>query len=653
MKRHILAVLLLIGAVAYSCTSIEEPLPAAQDGLATAIIEDFVLDGPATKTVVNFDSTNPSFTFTATDILGVFPTSPESGDQQRFDVKTIEGTVATFNGNGFALKEGQKYAAYYPAIIPAPEKDYIPMVYTGQVQTGKTTFGIAKADYLIATGIQPSEGVCTFSMKHVGALVVLDVTFPDAGTYTELSLTASAGSFVTEGSYDLTAPAQVGAFTTVSTAPTVTLALGENGAGFTVKRREKVRFCLMVAPKDLSTATLTLALKDSGNDQITMNLDGKNFVKGKAYLYNCAFTPVPFTDPTNLSANGTANTYIVDVDDVNALGYYFDATKAGNGESNTNTYFNTLGLPESIQYPLSGNISGAGVKAIWIENECISDLAYDATNNTITFKASGAKGNAKVTLTSGANGTGDGVWTWLIWCTDQPQTVAYHNSTSGFDFTVLDRNIGATTAVPCGEDLHAQNGMYYQFGRPTPFLKSETAVNSGIWRMTDAIALNPTTFYSSGDYFWFNPWGSASYARQIYGLLWGGWSVGLIDVWGNYLVKPMNQIPKTKYDPCPVGYQVPTYSFFWNMTLDEENNPRVGRYVAGTNCKLYFPCNGCAYDNDYLWDSDEPNYYIFLWTLNHNNSNIAYSFNAGRGGSPAFSEQIVTRGMGIRCVAEN
>ena len=650
MKRHILAAILLIGAVAYSCTSIEEPLPASQDGLATAIIEDFILDGPDTKTVVHFNGdNNPSFTFTATDILGVFPTSPEEGDQQRFDVKTIDGTTATFNGNGFALKEGQKYAAYYPAVMPAPDKENIPLDYTGQVQPGKESFGIAKADYLVAKGIEPSDGVCTFSMQHLGALVVMDVTFPDAGTFTELSLTAAGGTFTTAATLDLKAPSGFSGVTADASAATVTLALGENGAGITVKRKETVRFCLMVAPKDLSAATLTLKLKDSGNNEISMDVAGKDFTKGKAYKYTCAFTPGPLTAPTNLSAAGTANTYIVDVDDVNALGYYFDATKAGNGESFTNSYYSNCGI--TTGYPASGDISGAGVKAIWIENNCISDLAYDATNNTITFKASGSKGNAKVTLTTGADGTGDGVWTWLIWCTDVPQTVAYHNSTTGFDFTVLDRNIGAITGGP-STDIHAQVGMYYQFGRPTPFLKSETVVVSSIGTMSDALALHPDTFYSNGDLFWFNIWvGGGNYARQWLGFLWGGWSNGL---WVNdYINRPINQIPKTKYDPCPVGYQVAPYTLFNGLALGGCPDD-LGRYVAGTNDKLFIPCNGFVYNDQYLWSSqDEPNYYISLWTLNHNNSNVAYVWLGGQGGKPGIEEHNPGRAASVRCVAEN
>ena len=659
MKRHILAAILLIGAVAYSCTSIEEPLPASQDGLATAIIEDFILDGPDTKTVVHFNGdNNPSFTFTATDILGVFPTSPEEGDQQRFDVKTIDGTTATFNGNGFALKEGQKYAAYYPAVMPAPDKENIPLDYTGQVQPGKESFGIAKADYLVAKGIEPSDGVCTFSMQHLGALVVMDVTFPDAGTYTELSLTTSTGAFTTAATLDLTAPSGFSGVTADATAAKVTLALGENGAGISVKRKETVRFCLMVAPKNLSAATLTLKLKDSNDEEISMDVAGKDFTKGKAYKYTCAFTPVPFEEPTNLSAEGTANTYIVDVDDVNALRYYFNAAVAGNGENNTQAYFNNLGQPASITYPSSAALTGAGVKAIWIENECISDLAYNSENNTITFKASGAKGCAKVTLTSAANGGGDGVWTWLIWCTDVPQTIAYTDSGTGFSFNVLDRNLGALTNGPSPSDLRAQNGLYYQFGNPVPFTKEEFGTfDSGIWRMTDAIALNPHKVFGSGEGFWYNIWGGSTnpdYRKQYYGILWGGWSTALINNWGNYLVKPMNQIPKTKYDPCPVGYQVAPYCFFWKITFDETNNPRVGRYVEGTNNQLYFPCNG-ARDGagSYMWDPDEPNYYIFFWTLNHENSNLSFCFNGGRGGTPSMMDTWPARGMGIRCVAEN
>ena len=631
-----------------------------------AVITPFVLDGPETKTVLTIDeTTGAKFTFVETDVLGVYPTFPEAGTQVAFEVKSIDTDGVVFNGGGFGLIEDNEYSVYYPFTPDGCEtiaqaEAYVqefPVNYAGQRQTSVDgTFDISAKDYLVAIGVKPENGVCTMNMEHVGALAVMDVTLTGSAkkTYKAVTLSSQTENFIVSGEIDLTSDAEIWNNTGVST--TVSLALGNGTSGLKLKPGN-YRFCMMLAPVDMSNETLTLALVDTDDNVYSATVAGRNFKAGKAYKLAATIAGPEATEPTNLSEDGTANTYIVDVNGVNSLGYYFDATKAGNGESFTNTYYTTLSLPASYCYPASGDISGAGVKSIWIENSCITDLAYNSENNTITFKATGNKGNAKVTLTSAANGGGDGVWTWLIWCTDEPQTVAYHNSTTGFDFTVLDRNLGAITSQP-SNDLHAQNGFYYQFGSPIPFTKDEFGTfDSGVWRMTDAIALNPHKVFGSGDGFWFNIWGGGNYAKQWFGLFWGGWSTALAGTWGNYAAKPINQIPKTKYDPCPVGYQVAPYSFFNGLALSSTSAGGLGRYVDGTNDKLYFPCNGArsgaASDNGFMWDPDEPNYYIFLWTLNHENSNLSFFWLGGRGGAPSISDTWPARGMGIRCVAEN
>ncbi|MBR5034945.1 MAG: fimbrillin family protein [Bacteroidales bacterium] len=671
MKRNIFLAILLTAAVSFSCTSVEEPMQVerAREGSTVfnpvAVITPFVLDGPETKTALTIDeTTGAKFTFVETDVLGVYPTFPEAGTQVAFEVKSISTDGVVFNGGGFGLKEGNEYSVYYPFTPDGCETisqaeaymQEFPVDYSGQRQAKVDgTFDISKKDYLVAVGVEPADGVCTMNMSHVGALVVMDVTLTGSAkaTYESLTLASDSGLFTVDGAIDLTNGIDIDPD---ATSDVITLALGTETSGLKLKAGN-YRFCMMVAPVDMSDATLTLSLVDDEENVYSTTVAGRNFKAGKAYKLAATIAGPNLTTPTNLSENGTANTYIVDTDAVNPLGYYFNATVAGNGENNTITYLATLGVQDEYRYPVSSSaISGAGVKAIWIENECISDLAYDATNNTITFKASGAKGNAKVTLTKGADGTGDGVWTWLIWCTDEPKTVAYHSPGSGFDFTVLDRNIGAITGGP-STDIHAQVGMFYEFGRPTPFLKSETYVNSNASSMENALALHPETWFANGDLSWaFNVWllstANGNYQKQVYGLLWGGWSLGLVTTWGNYAQKPINQIPKTIYDPCPAGYQVAPYSFFNGMSLAGCPDD-LGRYVAGTNDKLYLPCNGILYNGDYIWSSGEPNYYISLWTLQHNNSLMAIAWLGGSGGSPSFNDLHVGRGCSVRCVAEN
>ena len=101
MKRNFFAVILLVAAVAFSCTSTEEPLHINDGSVVsnpTVTIESFVLDGPATKTAVTIDEVEGKalFTFTDNDVLSAYPYSPESGDGLTFTVKSKDASSATF-----------------------------------------------------------------------------------------------------------------------------------------------------------------------------------------------------------------------------------------------------------------------------------------------------------------------------------------------------------------------------------------------------------------------------------------------------------------------------------------------------------------------------------------------------------------------------
>ena len=60
---------------------------------------------------------------------------------------------------------------------------------------------------------------------------------------------------------------------------------------------------------------------------------------------------------------------------------------------------------------------------------------------------------------------GEILWSWHIWFTDQPEEQSYRNGAG----TVMDRNLGATSATP-GDP--GALGLLYQWGRTDPFLGS-------------------------------------------------------------------------------------------------------------------------------------------------------------------------------------
>lgn len=158
----------------------------------------------------------------------------------------------------------------------------------------------------------------------------------------------------------------------------------------------------------------------------------------------------------------------------------------------------------------------------------------------IHFAATDLKGNAVI---AARNMSGEIVWSWHVWMTDQPQEQVYYNDAG----TMMDRNLGATSATP--GDVGAL-GLLYQWGRKDPFLGSSSisdnveaestiswpsAVESDASNGTISYATqHPTSFITrnSSNRDWYYTGGSNTDNTR----------------W---------QSIKTINDPCPAGWRVP------------------------------------------------------------------------------------------------
>ena len=705
MKRTLLAAILATAAIAFSCSVKEEPSNLSGDALIStpsATIADFVLDG-ATKTTFSVSDNKISFAFENDDILRIYPLNPV-GDGLRFAVKENKGTSCIFDGAGFGLFEGLSYVAFYPGsddVVPAANE--VPVDYTGQSMSAKEAWDFSAVDYLVAS-IPAVEGACSFTMNHIGALMVLDVTFEEAGTYNELSLTSDNAAFITEGVVDLTADEI--SIEPEGTSATITLALG-GADGISVEEGETVRFIMMIAPVDMSNSTIKMTLTN-GYDEISTEFEGKNYEAGKAFKVLGSPAEEPLGDPIDLSADGTANTYIV-----SGRGYYsIDATIAGNGAI-MSIDFNAR--PASIVYPewtkRNGikNFTGDGVEVTLNQNNCVADASYE--DGKILFKATGREGNAKLTLTNG----GEYVWTWVIWCTDTPATLPF--TIEGTTYNIMDRNLGAFSdgsVLPTSIDEVC--GLSYQFGNPLGYTWEE--FENGIFRQRLGISVEGATDLATlksaladypnqpnlncnvdgrglpngGDYHWFYVYDISGYA-ELLGKFWGGGSASAAEPTGNNRLKDGYETSKTYFDPCPVGYKVMGWDTFTNYTEVTSGNV-FGIFVpvdGGAN--LFIPYNGFAWSTEYghYWAGRGPypitidgvgGPYASLWTSGHHGKNMGFAYawrydaQSGSGvstfealknnteaydlsleqpqGGPYFdvASTIVARGLGVRCVVE-
>lgn len=230
----------------------------------------------------------------------------------------------------------------------------------------------------------------------------------------------------------------------------------------------------------------------------------------------------------DLSASGTANCYIVS----NSGNYKFKIVKGNTSES--------VGSVATVE--VLWETFGTSTKPN------VGDLLYDVTNDDsyIGFTATDKKGNA---LIAAKNESGDILWSWHIWLTDQPQDQVYRNNAG----TMMDRNLGATNARK--GDVGAL-GLLYQWGRKDPFLGGcrigydignsmpERAASTLSWPehiqssyLTGTIeysVAHPTTYINGNKAN--NDW------------LYTGVSATDNTRWSS---------EKTCYDPCPIGYRVP------------------------------------------------------------------------------------------------
>ena len=274
--------------------------------------------------------------------------------------------------------------------------------------------------------------------------------------------------------------------------------------------------------KALREDVITLIAEPNDSDQMrsaTVTFTAGAYVKTVVVWQEGKLTP----SGSNLSANGTANCYIVNQEG----DYHFDASVMGCGDSGIfpagGFHSETAALePETLVVYLN-------------ENDVISNVVLDKTAKVISFHASGAKGNACISVKNTRNVT---IWNWHIWCTDIPKDRTYTNP-DNLQFTILDRNLGATSTDPAAGE--ATYGMYYQWGRKDPFTIAAATVN-----------MTANTSHS----FLF----AIRYPSRAYSPLSNdNWYDGLSDwLWGNpdygrshYL----KDLAKSIYDPCPVGYE--------------------------------------------------------------------------------------------------
>ena len=328
----------------------------------------------------------------------------------------------------------------------------------------------------------------------------------------------------------------------------------------------------------------------------------------------------------NLSADGTANCYIVTA----AGNYYFDATVAGNGDAGI---LPSVTSPES-DFPASSELSPVSAAIEINQNNVIENVRF--AGGKVYFHATGAEGNATISVKGSRNYV---IWSWHIWCTDMPKERT-HTNPDMLQFTVLDRNLGATSADP--SELASTYGMYYQWGRKDPFdgINTTFGTNSS-HAFAFATRYPKNAFTEDGNT-------SANWYNALNDYLWGNPDYGK-----NHYLKDLK---KSIYDPCPLGYMVPpanTFKIFEEKDRIEE--VEGGILVRGDYGQTnFYPYQGFYYrdqqsfgTNIYFWHSPAARY-----GSADNGGGAATVLNATDGSVEWYYGMPRSRALPIRCVKQ-
>ena len=330
----------------------------------------------------------------------------------------------------------------------------------------------------------------------------------------------------------------------------------------------------------------------------------------RAFFMTPGITPeLNMSDITDLASSGSANCYVVSQSGL----YRFPAVQ-GNGSKSVGEVKSVEVLWESFGTSTAPNV-GDLIKSVFFRDDYINFLTGDVFQ----------EGNA---LIAAKDASGNILWSWHIWLTDQPGKCVYANNAG----TMMDRNLGATSATP--GDVGAL-GLLYQWGRKDPFLGSSSisdcveAISTIQWpssvsnsSSTGTISYaiqHPTTFISQDE--------NGDWCRS-------GNSAADMTRWDKM---------KTIYDPCPSGWRVPDgneYGTVWadaatsndafTETFYDNEYGMSLHFCSEHNAGDWYPTSGGLFFNGTFMNVGKYGYYWSSAPSDDNMAHLLFVSNTGK-----------------------
>ena len=441
---------------------------------------------PGTRTSYEDVDNSIKVLWTDTDEIGVFCEAGEELAASNYGYRNaVAGATASFSAidadkvitwnNG----ETHDFYAYYPYSGGDISPEAVPVTLPAEQSSDAADpdAGFAALDFMYAV----SEGVTSASDGRLDEPVALK--FSHLFAVVDVKITASLTAVVDELVFscsDETAALSVGDGSSVNIR---TGAISVHGSR-NVMPGSATSFRFLVNPGH-ADKEFRITAKINGKDYpvATKTAPSAGLEAGKVYHVTPEQLTIAPEDAltVNLSANGTANTYIVSYP---ATTYTFDATVRGNGVERSFTWSESDGTPITRGYTSAElEIAPASVGLVWYntpktaggyENVSpvdINSVSYDSETGMARFTtpAEFVVGNV---LLAAYDAEGTILWSWNIWAAGEDYDADAAARQAG-TYVMMDRNLGAA-AGPEVKDASADQavlavGNYYQWGRKDPF----------------------------------------------------------------------------------------------------------------------------------------------------------------------------------------
>ncbi len=330
-----------------------------------------------------------------------------------------------------------------------------------------------------------------------------------------------------------------------------------------------------------STTGLSTDFFYSGNDSYNAVLQ---ILSGSSHYSTSYFPlyhrlPLPDGQTTDLSAQESANCYVV----ASTGKYKFRGDVKGNGSEPLD------GTPAKAELLWESFGTATALAAC----ELISCVNY--RDGYVVFETPSTLKNGNAVIAA-KDASGTILWSWHIWVCKDFDPVAtgqvYFNDAG----TMMDRNLGATSAEPGNVGAL---GLLYEWGRKDPFLSSSSISSSTKAKSTLSTWPSPVNSDSSNGTIEYAVKNPTTFIKGVSGTNYD-WVYSSRD-------NTLWQSAKTIYDPCPPGWKVPAggssgvwsnaanTSSSFSHTWDSTNRGMNFSGKFGSADTIWYPAAGYRY----------------------------------------------------------